>query len=119
MISKAAEISQRPGHWYCDQLNNHAAISGYLPLGEELWQQSQGRIDVFVHCVGTAHSIHCIGLRVQPASRPLRPGSIQTVEAGLESILRQEAPVTPAQGMLKFTGTVSVDPVGMVIACCT
>lgn len=34
MISKAAEISQRPGHWYCDQLNNHDAIAGYLPLRE-------------------------------------------------------------------------------------
>lgn len=58
MISRAAEISRRPGHWYCDQLNNHDAIAGYLPLGEELWQQSDGRIDAFVHCVGTAHSIH-------------------------------------------------------------
>ena len=58
MISRAAEISRRPGHWYCDQLNNHDAIAGYLPLGEKLWQQSNGRIDAFVHCVGTAHSIH-------------------------------------------------------------
>ena len=58
MIGRAAEISGRPGHWYCDQLNNHDAIAGYLPLGEELWQQSSGRVDAFVHCVGTAHSIH-------------------------------------------------------------
>ena len=58
MISTAAEISLRPGHWYCDQLNNHDAIEGYLPLGEELWQQSGGRIDAFVQSVGTAHSIH-------------------------------------------------------------
>lgn len=61
MISKAAEISERPGHWYCDQLNNHAAISGYLPLGQELWEQSRGRVDAFVHTVGTAHSIHGVG----------------------------------------------------------
>lgn len=61
MIRKAAEISERPGHWYCDQLNNHAAIAGYLPLGEELWEQSGGRIDAFVHTVGTAHSIHGVG----------------------------------------------------------
>ncbi len=58
MISTAAEISLRPGHWYCDQLNNHDAIEGYLPLGEELWQQSGGQIDAFVQSVGTAHSIH-------------------------------------------------------------
>jgi cysteine synthase A len=44
LISTAAEMSQRPGHWYCDQLNNHDAIAGYLPLGEEIWQQTDGRI---------------------------------------------------------------------------
>ncbi len=58
MIRVAAEVSRRPGHWYCDQLNNHDAIEGYLPLGEELWRQTDGRIDAFVHAVGTAHSIH-------------------------------------------------------------
>ena len=58
MIRTADQISQRPGHWYCDQLNNHDATQGYLPLGDELWQQSEGRIDAFVHSVSTAHSIH-------------------------------------------------------------
>jgi len=58
MISTADEISRRPDHWYCDQLNNHDAIEGYLPLGEELWQQTGGQIDALVQSVGTAHSIH-------------------------------------------------------------
>ncbi len=60
MIARAAEVSERPGHWYCDQLNNHDAVEGYLPLGEELWTQAGGRIDAFVHTVSTAHSIHGI-----------------------------------------------------------
>lgn len=60
MMSKAAEITKRPGHWYCDQLNNHDAIEGYVPLGQELWQQTNGQIDAFVHAVSTAHSIHGI-----------------------------------------------------------
>ena len=58
MISTAADISARPGHWYCDQLNNHDAIEGYLPLGDELWRQTGGQLDAFVHTVSTAHSIH-------------------------------------------------------------
>lgn len=60
LISTADEISKRPGHWYSDQLNNHNAIDGYLPLGEEIWEQTAGRLDAFVHTVGTAHSIHGI-----------------------------------------------------------
>ncbi|MDQ0820770.1 cysteine synthase A [Arthrobacter sp. V4I6] len=58
MIARAGEVSTQPGHWPCDQLNNHDAINGYLPLGEEIWQQSGGRVDALVQSVGTAHSIH-------------------------------------------------------------
>jgi len=58
MIATAAELGLRPGHWYCDQLNNRDGEAGYHALGEELWQQSGGRVDAFVQAVGTAHSIH-------------------------------------------------------------
>ena len=58
LIAKADEISRLPHHWYCDQLNNRDGEAGYHSLGEELWQQSGGRVDAFVQAVGTAHSIH-------------------------------------------------------------
>ena len=58
MIGVAGEISRRPGHWWCDQLNNRDGEAGYHPLGEELWQQAGQRVDAFVHAVSTAHSIH-------------------------------------------------------------
>ncbi len=58
MIARARELSGRPGHWWCDQLNNRDALRGYVPLGEEIWRQSGGRVDAFVQVVGTAHSIH-------------------------------------------------------------
>ena len=58
MIRTADEISRRPGHWYCDQLNNADASDGYVPLGDEIWEQTAGRLDAFVHAVSTAHSIH-------------------------------------------------------------
>jgi cysteine synthase A len=58
MIRTAGEISDRPKHWWCDQLNNHDAVSGYLPLGEEIWSQTGGDVTAFVHAVSTAHSIH-------------------------------------------------------------
>ena len=58
MIRTAGEISRRPDHWWCDQLNNHDAVAGYLPLGDEIWSQTEGGVDAFVHAVSTAHSIH-------------------------------------------------------------
>ncbi len=61
MIATAGRISEQPGHWWVDQLNNHDAIGGYHALGEEIVRQAEGPVDAFVHSVGTAHSIHGAG----------------------------------------------------------
>jgi cysteine synthase A len=58
MMAKAQELSGRPGHWFCDQLNNRDGEAGYHPLGEEMWEQSGSHIDAFVQSVGSAHSLH-------------------------------------------------------------
>ena len=58
MVETARQVSQQPGHWYCDQLSNHDGTAGYQHLGEEIWNQTGGRIDAFVQAVGTAQSIH-------------------------------------------------------------
>ncbi len=56
MIEKARAISREPNTYWTDQLNNHDTIGGYFPLGEEIWAQTAGRVDAFVHCAGTAAS---------------------------------------------------------------
>lgn len=58
MVETARRLGQQPGHWFCNQLSNHDGMAGYHPLGEEIWAQTGGKVDAFVHCVGTAHSIH-------------------------------------------------------------
>lgn len=58
MIETARRISEETGAWWVDQLNNHDAATGYEPLGDEIWEQTEGRVDAFVQSVGTAHSIH-------------------------------------------------------------
>jgi cysteine synthase A len=54
MIEVARGLSQKPHTYWTDQLNNRDAIAGYYPLGEEIWSQTNGEVDAFVHCVGTA-----------------------------------------------------------------
>lgn len=56
MIAAARAISRRPQTWWSDQLENLDSVHGYLELGEEIWRQTEGRIDAFVHCVGTGAS---------------------------------------------------------------
>jgi cysteine synthase A len=56
MIEAARRLSQEPHTYWTDQLNNYDSIAGYYSLGEEIWSQTKGEIDAFVHCVGTAAS---------------------------------------------------------------
>ena len=49
-------MSEEPDTYWTDQLNNHDSIAGYYPLGEEIWSQTNGGVDAFVHSVGTAAS---------------------------------------------------------------
>lgn len=58
MIATADSLSQQPGHWWCDQLNNHHSAEGYYGIGEEILKQTNNNIDAFVHCVSTTHSLH-------------------------------------------------------------
>jgi cysteine synthase A len=56
MIEAARKLSLKPHTYWTDQLNNHDSVKGYYQLGEEIWTQTKGQIDAFVHCVGTAAS---------------------------------------------------------------
>jgi cysteine synthase A len=57
MIDRAYQLSDEAGTFYSDQLQNKDAVAGYHPLGEEIWSQTEGQLDAFVHVAGTAHSI--------------------------------------------------------------
>ncbi|HNR39619.1 MAG TPA: cysteine synthase family protein [Acidobacteriota bacterium] len=89
MIETARRISREPGTFWTDQLNNQDAIAGYHPLGEEIWAQTEGRIDAFVHSVGTAASLRGVAAvlkRRHPGAR------IVAVEPAESSVLLGGAP---------------------------
>lgn len=85
MIARAGELSDQPGYWACDQLNNRDAILGYLPLGEEIWQQSGGQVDAFVQSVGTAHSIHGAARALRAHLPGLRVVAVEPAESAVLS----------------------------------
>ena len=85
MIARAGEVAAQPGRWWCDQLNNHDAIAGYLPLGEEIWTQTNGRIDAFVHAVATAHSIHGVTRALRSHGAPIQVTAVEPAESAVLS----------------------------------
>ena len=89
MIETARGLSREPNTYWTDQLNNHDSIAGYHALGEEIWNQTGGQVDAFVHCVGTAASSR----GVATVLKRHRPGvRIVAVEPGESPVLRGGQP---------------------------
>jgi cysteine synthase A len=57
MIAAARAAGEEPRTYWIDQLNNRDMIQGYEPMGQEIWEQSDGRVDAFVHSIGTSASL--------------------------------------------------------------
>jgi cysteine synthase len=85
MIETARRLSARPGHWWVDQLGNADAAAGYHSLGEEIWEQTGGSVDAFVHSVGTAHSIHGAARALRRHNPKLRVVAVEPSESAVLS----------------------------------
>ena len=85
MIETSRVISQKPGHWWSDQLNNRDAITGYYPLGEEIWNQLDGNVDAFVQVVGTAHSIHGASKSIREHKPDVHVTAVEPAESAVLS----------------------------------
>ncbi len=85
MIARAGEIARRPGHWLADQLKNEDGAAGYHGLGEEIWRQTNGRVDAVVHTVSTAHSIHGMSAALRREKRDLLVFAVEPEESAVLS----------------------------------
>lgn len=84
MIEKARELSKEPNTYWTDQLNNRDSIAGYYPLAEEIWAQTRGTVDAFVHSVGTGASSRGVATVLKQRKRDVR---IVCVEPGESPVL--------------------------------
>ena len=85
MIEKARELSQAPRTYWTDQLNNQDSIAGYFPLGEEIWKQTDGTIDAFVHAVGTGASSRGVATVLRRYKPDLKIGIVEPGESAVLS----------------------------------
>ena len=83
MIEAARKLSQEPRTYWTDQLNNHDSIAGYYSLGEEIWSQTNGQIDAFVHCVGTAASLRGVATVLKRYNPGIRIVAVEPAESSV------------------------------------
>jgi len=83
MIEAARVLSREPRTYWTDQLDNRDSIAGYLPLGEEIWSQTGGKIDAFVHCVGTAASLRGVATVLKRHKPDTRIVAVEPAESSV------------------------------------
>jgi cysteine synthase A len=84
MIAVAREISREPHTYWTDQLNNADSIAGYHSMGEEIWDQTGGKVDAFVQSIGTAASLRGVATVLKRRNPSVR---ILAVEPGESAVL--------------------------------
>ncbi len=60
MIAAAGRIAAGTGAFWTDQMKNQDQLAAYHVMADEIWRQTEGRVDAFVQSVGTAASLRGI-----------------------------------------------------------
>ncbi len=81
MVDVANEYNKKPDTYWTDQLRNKDSIAGYYPLAEEIWEQTNGKVDAFVHCVGTGASLRGIASGLKKHNPEIRIVAVEPEES--------------------------------------
>ena len=85
MIETARALSRQPNTCWTDQLRNPDTIGGYYGLGEEIWAETRGEVDAFVHCAGTAASSRGVATVLKKHRAGVRIAVVEPAESAVLS----------------------------------
>ena len=85
MIETARRLATAPGSCWTDQLNNTDQLSAYERMGDEIWEQTGGRVGALVQSVGTGGSLRGIGTRLRTRDGAVRIVAVEPAESAVLS----------------------------------
>lgn len=97
-------IVRERGAFWTNQFENHDQANGYQSLGEEVWRQTEGRVDAFVQVVGTCGSLRGTATSLRAHQPNLR---VVAVEPSTSAVLSGGQ---PGAHRIEGTGTGRVVP---------
>jgi cysteine synthase A len=84
MRAATEKIVAERGAFWTQQFENHHQANGYTSLADEAWEQTGGKIDAFVHAVGTCGSLRGTSTRL----RQLQPSlKVYAVEPSTSAVI--------------------------------
>jgi len=85
MVEAARIITEETGGFWTDQLKNTDQLAAYHKMADEIWAQTNGKIDGFVQMVGTAASLRGIGERLRQHNKNIRIVAAEPAESAVLS----------------------------------
>lgn len=85
MVEEARKIRESTGAYWTDQLNNANQVLAYHTMGDEIWQQTSGRVDAFVQSVGTSASLRGTAERLREKHPAIRIVAVEPSESAVLS----------------------------------
>jgi cysteine synthase A len=85
MVEAARVITEETGGFWTDQLKNTDQLAAYHKMAEEIWTQTEGRIDGFVQMVGTAASLRGIGEGLRRRNDKIKVIAVEPSESAVLS----------------------------------
>jgi len=85
MVEAARVIAEQTGGYWTDQLKNTDQLAAYHAMADEIWTQTDGRVDAFVQSVGTAASIRGIAERIRRRNPRVRIVAVEPAESAVLS----------------------------------
>jgi cysteine synthase A len=85
MVEAARVITEETGSFWTDQLKNTDQLTAYHAMADEIWTQTEGKIDGFVQMVGTAASLRGIGERLRSHNQQIRIVAVEPSESAVLS----------------------------------
>lgn len=85
MISEAHLIAEKEGAYITAQMENTDQLQAYTKLADEIWEQTQGKIDGFVQSVGTAAALRGISERLRNHNAQIRFTGVEPAESAVLS----------------------------------
>ena len=85
MVETARLMAQKPGAFWTDQLRNEDQIAAYHRMADEIWSQTDGRMDGFVQSVGSAGSLRGTSERLRRHHRRIRIVAVEPSESAVLS----------------------------------
>jgi len=85
MVEAARVIATETGAYWTDQLKNTDQLAAYQKLADEIWMQTEGRIDAFVQSVGTAASLRGTGEALRRNHSKIKIVAVEPAESAVLS----------------------------------